>query len=110
MPLNIFLIQGSLDDPVVQVFDGECDLPFPSSEIRSVVTPDFFNSAAGTNEAPQGLDKGIRLQGTDIFNVDGPRRKTHKDAPIDPLGTPTSLDIKGTKDCLLYTSPSPRDA
>lgn len=57
-----------------------------ASEICAVVTPYFFNSTTGTNEAPQGLDKGICLQGTYIFNVDGSRRKTHKDAPIDLLG------------------------
>ena len=83
---------------MVQVLDGEFDLPFPSSEISAVVTPDLFNSTTGTDEASQGLDKGICLQGTYIFNVDGPRCKTHKDAPIDLLGAPTSLDIKGTKE------------
>ena len=59
MPLDTFLVQGPLNDCVVEIVDAESNLSFPSREIRTAIAPDFFSSSTDGDEALQSLDKII---------------------------------------------------
>ena len=59
MPFDIFLMQGSLDDVVVQVLDGISNFPFTTGEIGTIVTPDFLDGTTNADKTPQGLDEGV---------------------------------------------------
>ena len=59
MPFNIFLMQGSLNDVVVQVLDAISNFPFTTGEIGTIVTPDLFDSTMDADKLLQILDEGI---------------------------------------------------
>lgn len=59
MPFDIFLMQGSLNDVVVQVLNGISNFLFTTSEIGTIVTPDFLDGPTNVNKASQGLDEGV---------------------------------------------------
>ena len=98
MPFDIFLMQGSLDDVVVQVLDGISNFPFATSEIGTIVTPDFLDGTTNADKTLQGLDEGIWLQRSNIFNVDSSAGETDKDASVNFLSATTPLDVEGTEE------------
>ena len=59
IPFNIFLMQGSLSDVVVQVLDGVFNFSFTTGEIGTTVTPHLIDSTMDADKVLQGLDEGI---------------------------------------------------
>ena len=91
-------MQGSLDDFVVQALNGISSFLFTTGKIGSIFFPNFPDDTTNADKGPQGLDEGVRLQRSNIYNVDSSAGETNEDASVKFLSATTSLDVKGTKE------------
>ena len=94
MPFNIFLVQGSK----WWVLDAISNFPFTTRDIGTIVTPHLFDSTMDVDKPLQGLDEGIWLQKSIVFNVDSSAGETVKDAFLNFLSATAYLNMERTKE------------
>lgn len=61
VPLDLFLVRRPLENFLVKLLDSQSYLILSSSEVSTIVTPDFLSCTTNADETGQGLDKGVRL-------------------------------------------------